>query len=147
LGALNTLSISITTFAEATNQTFPYVRMVNYAAQAAQTMQFTNGFVTTFAPVVKAEQRTQWENFASSKNTNIWKVINETIDYMSTYDQFEGPMPNEYNWSFIDKIYSDYQLTGIDPASTTQSYFVPEFQLFPLVMTGFGPANYGKLQL
>jgi hypothetical protein len=143
LGALNTLSTSIVTYAEGTNQTFPFVRMGNYAAQAAQTLQFTNAFVTAFAPVVKPELRQQWEQFASSENNNIWNVINETAEFMSNFDQFHGPLPNEYNWSFIDKIYSDNEIDGIDPSNTTQPFYVPEFQLFPLVMVGYGPANYG----
>jgi hypothetical protein len=143
MGALNSLSTSIVTYAEDTNQKFPFVRVRNFAAQAAQTVQFTNAFQTAFAPVVKPELRQEWESFASSKNTTIWKIINETEHFMSSYEQFYGPLPSEYNWTFFDKIYNDFEIDGIDPSNTTQSYYVPDFQIFPLLMVGYGPANYG----
>jgi hypothetical protein len=147
LGALNTLSTSIITQTKVTNQTFPFVWIENYAAQAAQTLQFTNALVTTLAPIVKPSQRTKWEQFVSSKNTNVWKDMNETINFMSTFDQYTGPMPNEYNWSFTDKIYNEIERDGIDPSNTTQPFYIPEFQSFPVVMVRYSPVNYGTLSL
>jgi hypothetical protein len=117
--------------------------MKNYAAQAAQTLQFTNALITTYAPIVKADIRDQWERFASSENTTIREIVNETANFMSTYDQFYGPLPSEYNWSYIDRIYNDLEMNGIDPSNTTQELYIPDIQVFPIVMMGYGPANYG----
>jgi hypothetical protein len=120
--------------------------MGKYPAQVAQTLQSTNALATTFLTVVKPELRSQWEHFASSNNTNIWKVVNETKDFASTFDHFHGTLPNENNWSFIDKIHDDYEMNGIDPSSK-QPYYIPEFQTFPLASNVYAPANYGTLRL
>jgi hypothetical protein len=146
MGALNGLSTSIVTYAQDSGQTFPFVRVRNFAAMAAQTVQFTNAFQTALVPVVKPEIREQWETYASSKNTSLRKYINETEHFMSTYDHYYGPLPSEYNWSFYDKIYDDLEMDGINP-NTTQPYYLPEFHLFPLVIVGYGPANFGMFTL
>jgi hypothetical protein len=141
-GALNSLSTSIVTYAKGTNQSWPFVRIDNFAAQVARVQQFTGAVLTTLAPIVKKDQRRQWEQFLSSKNPAIWAQLNETIDYLRTYKPFQGPLPDEYNWTFFENIYND---NGIVPYNTSQSFYLPDFQTFPLVMIDFGPANYGML--
>jgi hypothetical protein len=143
MGALNSFSTSIVTYAEASGETFPFVRVLKFAAQAAQTVLFSNGFQTFFVPVVKPELREKWENFTSSKNTTIWKIVNETEQFMSTYDQYYGPLPSEYNWSFFDKIYNDIEIDRIVPSNNSQPFYLPNLHAFPLAMVGYGPANFG----
>jgi hypothetical protein len=139
-GALNSLSTSIVTYAMGTNQSWPFVRIDNYAAQVARTLQFTGAIQTTLAPIVRLDQRRQWEEFLSSKNPVIRKQVKETVDYMSTYKPFQGPMPDDYNWTYYDQIYND---DGIVPYNTSQPFYMPDFQVFPLIMIDYGPANYG----
>ena len=124
------------------NQTFPFINVPNYAAQVAQTIQLTGAIVTYLTPIVRADQRFQWEEYASKNNTNIWKVINETLDFQRNFRDYYGPSPDSYNWTFSDSLYGDYDII---PYNDTRSIYIPEFQNFPLIMKSYAPCNYGKL--
>ena len=144
LGAFNTLATSFVTMAQMSNQTFPFVRITNFAAQVARTLQTTNAVTTSLTPVVRPDQRREWEQFASSTNpTNatIWKIINETFDYQRNFHEFYGPDPNTYQLQFRNRIYSDY---GVVPYNVTDRIFIPGWQSFPLVTRTYAAANFGK---
>lgn len=144
LGAFNALSVSFVTMIKQENQTFPFVRVPNFAAQVAQTMQLTGAIVTSFAPVIRNDERLQWEAFASSNNNNIWKVINETLDFQNNFRDYYGPSPDSYNWTFQNTLYYDY---GPIPYNDTRSIFMPDFQGFPLVMQSYAACNFGKIMI
>jgi hypothetical protein len=146
LGALNTLSTSIVTYAEGTNQSFPFVRMGNFAVHAAQTFQSTNALIVTFAPIVKREIRDQWESFASSENSTVPKLVNETLDFMATFEQNHSPIGPDSNFSYTDKIFNEYENDGINASTTTHKFHIPAMQTFPLASRGL-PVNYGKLTI
>ena len=141
MGAMGSLATSFVISAETSNQTFPFVRIPKYAAQVAQVLQLTGAVQTYLSPIVKPKQRLAWEAYASSQNDNIWHSINETLDFQKNFDQFDGPMPDEYNWTFIDTIYSD---TGEIPYNSTQPVYLPQWESFPIVMKWYAPGNYGK---
>ena len=140
LGAFNNLASSFVTIAQATNQTFPFVRIPNFAALVARTIQLTNAVSTAFAPVVQPEFRKKWEKSTAPNSSNAWSIINETINYQRNFRQFYGPMPEEYNWTFADTMYSDY---GPVPDNETSRFFLPAFQAFPLEMRVYPPFKYG----
>ena len=87
LGAFNNLASSFVTIAQATNQTFPFVRIPNFAALVARTIQLTNAVSTAFAPVVQPEFRKKWEKSTAPNSSNAWSIINETINYQRNFRQ------------------------------------------------------------
>ena len=139
-GAFASLAATVLTVTEASNQTFPFIRIPHYAAHAAKMLQLTNAVGTYMTLLVPSHLRQDWESYASSNHTTIWKNINETLDYQKNFQNYYGPMPNEYNWSFRDTIYTDF---GDIPENSTQPFFLPEWHIFPLVMKWYGPANWG----
>jgi hypothetical protein len=139
-GAFNALSAHTLDMAEISNQKFPFVRIPRFAVHAAKTLQSTNAVITFFNPVVKKEDRAQWERYASSDNNNIMTYINETTGFMRNFKDFYGPMPEDYNWTFKDSIYTD---AGVYPENTTRTFFMPTWHIFPLVMRFYTPANFG----
>jgi hypothetical protein len=143
LGALNTLSTSIVTYAEGTNQSFPFVQMGNFAVHAAQTFQSTNSLTITFAPIVQLEIRDQWESFASSENTTVPNIVNETLDFMESFEQNHSPIGPDSKFEYRDKIFNEFERTGINASTTTHKFHIPAIQGFPLASRGL-PANYGK---
>ena len=139
-GALNSLSSFFISTVKFTNQTFPYVNFPQYALHVGRILQLTNAVSTVYTPVVKNPIRRKWEKFASSKNDNIMLYINETIEYQRNFKGFEGPMPDEYNWTFGDVIYSD---SGPQPYNSTLPFFLPSWHTFPLIMRYYPLANFG----
>ena len=143
LNAFNLLAASFVTIAEATNQKFPFVRIPHFAAQVGKTLQLTNAVVTYLLPVIRPHQRLAWEEYASGNNTNIWNVMNDTLGYQRNFHDFYGPMPEDYNWTFRNSIYTD---AGDIPYNSTQPMYIPEWQIFPLVMREYAACNFGKLK-
>jgi hypothetical protein len=115
----------------------------NFAVHAAQTFQSTNALIITFAPIVKREIRDQWESFAPGKNTTVPKLVNESLDFMATFEQNHSPIGPDSNFTYMDKIFSEYERNGINAATTTHKFHIPTFQGFPLPSRGH-PVNYGK---
>ena len=139
-GALNSLASHSLSVTEVANETFPFVNIPHFGLHVGRSLQLTNAVTTFFTPVVKNKIRKKWEHYTSSKNDNIMIYINETTDYLQTFQDYYGPMPDEYNWTFRDKIYTDY---GDIADNSTQEYFLPTWYIFPLVMRFYSPANFG----
>ena len=145
LGAFDSLASNFITIANQTDQTFPFVRIPNYAVHIAKTLQFTGSIVTSYAPVVPNKQRLAWEKFASSSNVNIRNVMNETLRFQRQFSHYPGLFPDEYNWTFRDIIYDDdYSHIPYDEYQLDRyNISIPEWQIFPLNMQTYAPANYG----
>ena len=140
-GAFNSLATFFLGASKISNKNFPFVRIPDFAVHVGRTLQLTNAVATFFTPVVKKEVRREWENFTSRANGTVMLYINETIEYLETFKDFYGPMPDDYNWTFRDVIYTDY---GEIPYNSTQPYFLPTWYIFPLIMRYYGTANFGK---
>ena len=122
------------------NQTFPFIRIPDYAAQVARSLEYTGAVCTYFTPVVKGNLRLQWENYTSGNHTTIWSIMNETLDYQRNFKDYHGPMPEDYNWTFRNTMYTDY---GDVPYNETHDIFIPEIHTFPLIMKNYAAANFG----
>ena len=150
LGAFDSLSTMFVTIAKSSNQTFPFVTIPQYAAHIGKTMQLTGSLVTALAPVVPMNLRSQWEKYSSSNNTFIHKAMNETFSFQEDFSHYYGPMPDQYNWTYVDYIYNDY-FESVSYNNTDQpdrfKISIPEWQVFPLCMKSYAPANYGTFSI
>jgi hypothetical protein len=145
LGALDTFSAVITTMANSTNQTFPFVRVHQFAAHAAKFLPQTGASIIYFIPIVPFESRLEWEQYAARNNTELPIFVTETLDYQENWSNFPGPLPQNYTWPSSDAIFSDF---GDIPYNVSRpdgvEAHLPMWQTFPLIMTVYPPANWGK---
>ena len=144
LGALNTLSTTFIAIADASNQTFPFVRIKDYGVHIANSIESTGSIYTSLAPIVSFRKRKKWETYASAKNLYLPTTIKESLDLQENWTHFYGPMPDTYNWTVRDVIYGD---NGDIPYNVSQPgglrISIPDWQVFPLVMKDYAAANYG----
>jgi hypothetical protein len=92
LGVMDTFASTILSFAKHTNQTFPNVTIPNFGIKASKLLTISAGFRVSLQPVVTADQRLGWEEYAIQ---NQWWV-NET-KYMQDIDPF---FDDEVNYSY-----------------------------------------------
>jgi hypothetical protein len=80
LGAVDGYTASLVSSAQSSNQTFPFVLFDNFAFRTEKIRQLTDSVTISIQPLVKAEQRSDWERFAATHNS--W--VNETMQVMAT---------------------------------------------------------------
>ena len=73
LGAIAAFSTTITTFAIATNSTWPFVTVPNFEAQARHIGKLANVENIGFAPIVSTEERQEWEDVYVPQNVFKWQ--------------------------------------------------------------------------
>ena len=64
LGAIDSLDISVTSYAVGTKSTFPFVTMPDFDLRAANTLALADTSSVFLVPVVKKDLRTQWEEYS-----------------------------------------------------------------------------------
>jgi len=104
LGATDAFAISMIAEADATNQTYPFVTIRNFAVQAGKLLKNSRAkYVTTYQGVAK-DQRREWEDYA--RNHNSW--IEQSIEVQSRDPGYSGP---EITEEFLTENYlGDYDL-------------------------------------
>jgi uncharacterized protein YejL (UPF0352 family) len=152
LVALDNLAMNIITVSRVSNQSFPFVAVPDFGKHVATVAPIVGSHTTSYAPLVRLSERREWENFASEKNTAVPLFVKETIAFQETYPFYYGPKVETYRWQYRDSIHrEDYENP---PFSDLQYYnstrpglldiYLPILQRFPLVMTYYSPANWGK---
>jgi len=87
LGATDAFAISMIAEADATNQTYPFVTINNFAVQAGKLLKNSRAkYITTYNAVAK-DQRREWEDYA--RNHNSW--IDQSIEVQSRDPGYSGP--------------------------------------------------------
>jgi hypothetical protein len=157
LNGLDILALSITAIARGTNQKFPFVAIKEYGLHVSKSMPMTKAFGTYLAPVVTFEQRSAWEIYSSrnpSQNSSLYNTENsfleeyvtETVRLQESWsNHYHGPKQDKVNWPSSDVIYSDFgDIPYNTPRDGIPDILLPEWLKFPLVMTSYSPANWGK---
>ncbi len=67
IGALESMSFAMTSYAAFTNKTWPFVTVPDYAARGAITRALANSVSLMYCPIVESQERARWEVF-SAKN-------------------------------------------------------------------------------
>ena len=74
LGAIAAFSTTITSFALATNSSWPFVTVPNFEAQARHIGKLANVEAVGFAPIVTAEKRQEWESVYVPQQIFKWRA-------------------------------------------------------------------------
>jgi hypothetical protein len=64
LSAVDAFVVSIVSYAKATNQTWPFVTIPDYAARAGKIRSLAGAVVIGTYPLVKSEDRKEWERYS-----------------------------------------------------------------------------------
>jgi hypothetical protein len=98
LAAVDAFVVSIVSYAKATNQTWPFVTIPDYAVRAGKIRSLSNAVVIGTYPLVKTEDRKEWERYTAENN--YW--VEESIDIQERDSSFMGPIIREYEtWDVI----------------------------------------------
>ena len=87
LGATDAFAISMLAYAKATNQTYPFVTIGDFAVQAGKLRKNSRAKYITTYQVVEESQRTEWEEYAASHNS--W--VDDSIKVQSRDRSYKGP--------------------------------------------------------
>jgi hypothetical protein len=148
LGALDSLAASFITIARASNQTFPFVTIPQYGIHVSKTVLSTGALCTYFLPVIHFDQRDEWELYAAGNNTHLSSWVEESLDFQDIYSKFYGPMPQNRTWDAYDVIHGDFADVPYNvPRPNHLDVLLPGWHKFPLVMTDYYPANWGKFRI
>ena len=76
LGAIDSLDISITSYAVGTNSTFPFVTLPDFDLRAANTLALADTFSVVFVPLVTQKNRAKWETYTVDNEAWITTALN-----------------------------------------------------------------------
>jgi hypothetical protein len=99
LSSFDSLAVSFISHAMSSNSTWPFVTLPNFAVRAAKILPASNSLFISVVPLVRANERLDWEAYAS-KHDN-W--VNESLEIQKTWDGYYGPSVEE--WSPIPKLF------------------------------------------
>jgi hypothetical protein len=98
LAAVDAFVVGIVSYAKATNQTWPFVTIPDYAVRAGKIRSLSDAVVIGTYPLVKTEDRKEWERYTAENN--YW--VEESLDIQEKDSSFTGPIVREYeNWDVI----------------------------------------------
>jgi NADH:ubiquinone oxidoreductase subunit 5 (subunit L)/multisubunit Na+/H+ antiporter MnhA subunit len=92
LSAMDSLSVTLVTYAQYSNSTWPYVTMPNFAVAVAKILPLSNAIFINVLPIVQPHQRVQWEHY--SRANDAW--VNESMKIQETWKGYYGPIV--YDW-------------------------------------------------
>lgn len=127
LGAMDSFVVQSVAYAKYSNSTYPFVTMPDYGIPASKLLLQSKAFQVSMAYIVAADQREQWEEYASDPENNRW--VDETIDYMEKDDEWTGTINR--NWTASHCILG-LQECMEEPTPYMGNYF-PRWQTYPLV--------------
>lgn len=87
LGATDAFAVSMLAYAKATNQTYPFVTIGDFAVQAGKLLKNSGAKYITTYQVVEESERKEWESYTSQNNG--W--IEESIEIQSRDRSYSGP--------------------------------------------------------
>jgi hypothetical protein len=143
LDSIDVLVNNILTYANFTNQTWPFVTMGNFPLHASKTRHLAKARVLNIFPYVTLENRLLWEQFTAINHN--W--VNESIEFQYNSDDYYGgkiqPNYTSYNvihgYDELDKPLEEQGKIGTDRISPP--YYLPMWQSAPVIPT-FPPYNW-----
>jgi hypothetical protein len=95
LAAMDALSVSYTSYALTSGNTFPNVTLPHYEIKGANTRIISHGFITHFFPVVTDEDRRGWEEYATQTKGHQMEAFLSQTKLSAAQDVKYGydPMP------------------------------------------------------
>jgi hypothetical protein len=99
---LDTMSVSIVSYAKAVNATWPFVTLPDYALRMSKVLPQTDGMIIQSIHLVQPDERKEWELYTSKNNQ--W--VNDSISFQDNWDRYYGYI--NYDWEGRNVINSDY---------------------------------------
>jgi hypothetical protein len=101
LGLLDSLAVTLVSYAHDQNASWPFVTLPNFGARMAKVLPLTDAVSITVLPIIHPEIRTKWEEYSLSND--YW--VNESIALQETWNGYYGPI--DYGWEPYGRIYSN----------------------------------------
>jgi hypothetical protein len=101
-GSFDSLAVSTISLARATNQTWPFVTLPDFAVRMAKILPLSRTFVMYMLPLVTPSQRDEWE--AYTVQNDYW--VNESIKIQKEFQNYYGP--TEYDTESYGTIHGDF---------------------------------------
>jgi hypothetical protein len=103
MGSLDALAANMVSFAAATNQSWPFVTVPDFAIQTSKIRSLSSGLLyINHLPLVQPEERLEWERY-SMENSD-W--VNQSLIIQATDALYHGPIM--YNFSLYGVIHGDF---------------------------------------
>jgi hypothetical protein len=102
LGSFDSLAVSTISLARATNQTWPFVTLPDFAVRMAKILPLSRTFVMYMLPLVTPSQRDELE--AYTVQNDYW--VNESIEVQKEFQNYYGP--TEYDTESYGTIRGDF---------------------------------------
>ena len=106
LQSMDAFTVSMVSYAQASNQEWPFVVIPDFAVRADKVRTLASGVFINLYPLVTDEQRLEWENFTSIPENHAW--VNETIALQESNPNNKWPIV--WNYTNINVIhgYDEY---------------------------------------
>jgi hypothetical protein len=101
-GAFDTVAVSLVSHARASNQTWPFVTLPDFAVRMSKTVHLSRTINMNFLPLVTPDQRKDWEAYAIRNDD--W--VNETVDVQRGFKNYYGP--DEYDTMPHNVLHGDF---------------------------------------
>jgi hypothetical protein len=99
---MDTLAVNLVSYAHATNSPWPFVSLPDFGLRLAKALPLTDATILTFAPIVRPEQKLDWEIYADQSKG--W--MNDSMHLLENWDGYYGSIG--YNWTTNPVIYTDH---------------------------------------
>jgi hypothetical protein len=131
LQAADAFTVSITSLAMATNQTWPYVVVPDFAVRAEKIRSLANAVLVNTYIFVEPEQRSEWEDF-TAQTGETW--VNESIAAIEEFDGMEWPIVWDYNLLNVIHDYGEYDKENPGAVGTNRTGpWLPMWQTQPTI--------------
>lgn len=141
LQSIDAFVVSITSLAKATNQTWPFVQVPDFAVRAEKVRSLSTAVVVVMYNYVRPHQREKWENFTARAGP-VW--VEESVAIVADYDGMPWAVGDEYNtwdriWDFDEFDKENPGTEGTD----AEGPWLPQWHTHPCIPTpSDGPYNW-----
>lgn len=122
LTAVDSLVVTMVSFARFSNSTWPFVTVPDFELRAAKTRILSKSVIISQYLVVEKHQRTDWEAYAAENNA--W--VNESISMQEKDSNFHGPIVRDFY--VVDEIH-DYDEESVPE----KNWYLPTWQASPAI--------------
>jgi hypothetical protein len=102
LGSFDSLAVLWVSYARATNQTWPFVTLPDFAVRMSKIVPLSHTLNMNIVPIVTPAQRKKWEAYVVQNDD--W--VNETIEVQRGFKNYFGP--DDYDTAPHHIIHGDY---------------------------------------
>jgi hypothetical protein len=101
LGTFDSLAVTAVSSARASNETWPFVTLPNFAVRMSKVLPLAKAVDMAILPLVAPRERRKWERY--SLHHDDW--VNESMAIQEQWSGYYGPV--EYNWDRHGVIFTD----------------------------------------